>query len=280
MDKPIVVGTDGSPPANKASQWAADEAARLGRPLIIVHVVENWIYGVPLYPVPGILESLTESGHHILRRAREQTLAHHAHLPVEARLVHDNGAAAGLAEHGKNAYELVLGHRGRGGFTGMLLGSTGLKLAGHLAGPVVIVRGEADAEAGVIVVGLDLRHDPVPALEYAFTAADARGARLHAIHAWQPTPGGTDFDREAAQTAYHDHLAAALAPWRTRYPDIKTVEDVVIEHPADALIGASAHADLVVIGRRPASGPHFGSVGHGAIHHAHCPVAVVRPAKS
>jgi nucleotide-binding universal stress UspA family protein len=75
-------------------------------------------------------------------------------------------------------------------------------------------------------------------------------------------------------------VGKAVEPWRERYPDVEVVEEVLREHPVRALAEASAHADLIIVGSKRRSGldlMHLGSVGHGLVHHAHCPVAVVQP---
>ncbi|WP_067461215.1 universal stress protein [Actinomadura macra] len=272
----IIVGTDGSGQSDRAIAWAADEAARNGGSLRVLHVVEPAPHGVEY--AAGAPGSLAESWNPLLRGARDLASRRHPELRVETMLVHARNVAEGLRQYADDAAQVVIGHRGRGGFTELLLGSTGLRLAGHCPGAVVVVRGRDDGAAGEIVVGLDLAEDPGPALRYAFAAADAREARLRVLHAWRPAMLAVEVgvDLTSACDTFRGHLAAALAPWRSRHPDVKAVEDVVIGHPVEALVSASANADLVVVGSRGRAVP-LGSVSHGAIHHARCPVAVVRP---
>jgi nucleotide-binding universal stress UspA family protein len=193
-------------------------------------------------------------------------------------LVHERNVPAGLRQYAGDAAEVVIGYRGRGGFAGLLLGSTGLRLAGRYPGPVIVVRDRSGDAAGEIVAGLDLTGDPGPVLDHAFAAAAARGARLRALHAWHPAPLAVEsgVDLQITANTLREQLAAALAPWRSRHPDAKVAEDVVIGHPVETLALASAGAGLVVVGSRGRSFP-LGSVSHGVIHHARCPVAVVRP---
>ncbi|WP_327049418.1 universal stress protein [Microbispora sp. NBC_01189] len=57
-------------------------------------------------------------------------------------------------------------------------------------------------------------------------------------------------------------------------------EESVYGHPVDALIQASRTADLLVVGSRgrgALGSAMLGSVSRGVLHHADCPVAVVRP---
>lgn len=269
----VLVGTDGSAHSDRAIGWAADEAARRGRELHILHVLETPTKTAP-GDTGGDAASLVDAWNPVLRAGRDAALRRHPRLKVETMLVHDRTVAGGLRHYTGEAAEVVVGHRGRGGFASLLLGSTGLHLAGHHPGPVVIVRGHSDTPIGEVVVGLDLAEDPGPALDHAFAAAAARGARLRVLHAWRPAANAAGSD-PAANSRY-DRLAALLAPWRERDPDLKVVEDVVIGHPVQTLAQASAEADLVVVGSRGRSFP-LGSVGHGVVHHAHCPVAVVRP---
>ncbi|MEV3924208.1 universal stress protein [Actinomadura coerulea] len=273
----ILVGTDGSAHSDRAIGWAADEAARLGKELHILHVLETPTKTAP-GDTGGDAASLVDAWNPVLRAGRDAALRRHPRLKVEAMLVHDRTVAGGLRHYSGEAAEVVVGHRGRGGFASLLLGSTGLHLAGHHPGPVVIVRGHSDTPIGEVVVGLDLAEDPAPALDHAFAAAAARGARLRVLHAWRPAANaaGSGADADLAANGRYDRLAALLAPRRERDPDLKVVEDVVIGHPVQTLAQASAEADLVVVGSRGRSFP-LGSVGHGVIHHAHCPVAVVRP---
>lgn len=280
---PVVVGTDGSPPADRAVVWAVDEAARRRRPLLIVHVIERWVYDVPLFPPPGMRESISERGLALLTDAKALARERRPEVEVTAELAQENTARA-LCDRCEKGFEVVLGHRGLGGFTSLLLGSTGLRVADSAPGPVVIVRGDNVTTYGDVVVGLDLSEGSNMVLDYAFDAAAVRSARLRVLHAWQlSTPiiaAEYAFDLTAIDQDTRCNLAQELAPWRKRHPDVEIIEDVVRDHPVSALVDVSGRADLVVVGSRGRSGLgsiRLGSVGHGVIHHAHSSVAIVRP---
>ena len=68
-------------------------------------------------------------------------------------------------------------------------------------------------------------------------------------------------------------------PWRERYPEVDVVEKTARGNAAAVLIGESAGAELLVVGshgRGGFGGLLLGSVSHAVLHHARCPVAVVR----
>ena len=280
MIQPIVVGTDGSFRADLAVEWAADEASLRRRPLHIVYAAERWDYDVPFHAAPGMCESLTETGANILAQAAERAAKIRPGLLVTTELIFDTPARA-LRSLGRRADEIVVGHRGVGGFTGMLLGSTGLRVAGHVPIPVVVVRGEMCERRGEVLAGVDLRHDTADVLGYAFEAAALRGAWVRVVHAWQtPSAPLTGSVQETAAVIL-ERLADAVAPWRAEFPDVGVVEQTPRGHPVGELSGRSSRAVLLVVGSHALTGGQhgfvLGPVGHGVIHHADCPVAVVRP---
>jgi nucleotide-binding universal stress UspA family protein len=278
MIQPIVVGTDGSSRADLAVEWAADEAALRRLPLRVVHAAERWEEDTPFHAAPGMCESLTETGESILAEAAERAAKAHPHLPVTTELVFDAPDRA-LCSYGRRADEIIVGHRGLGGFAGMLLGSTGLSVAGQVPAPVVVVRGGVCERRGEILVGVDLTEGTADVLRYAFEAAALRGAWVRVVHAWQlPATLRTASVRETACVT-QEKLTDAVAPWRSRFPGVGVVEQTPCGHPVGELAGRSSRAALLVIGSpapdgRP--GLRLGPTGHGMIHHADCPVAVVR----
>ncbi|MFB9833228.1 universal stress protein [Actinoallomurus acaciae] len=275
MIQPIVVGTDGSSRADLAVEWAADEATLRRRPLHIVHAAERWDHDMPLYTTPGTCESLTETGERVLAEAVERAAKTRPGLPVTSELVFDAPVRA-LRSQGRRAGEIVVGHRGLGGFAGMLLGSTGLRLAAHVPVPTIVVRGEPRERRHEVLAGVDLSESSEEVFRYAFEAAALRDAWVRVVHAWQVPAILPAVSVCEAEAVTRDRLDDALAPWRARYPDVGVVEQTPRGHPVGALAACSSRAALLVIGpgRRDT---RLGSVAHGVIHHADCPVAVVGP---
>lgn len=278
---PIVVGTDGSPAAGQAVAWAADEAALRKRPLLILHAVQTWGMGTAVtVGSVDLLTSLESAGRVILEDAERTARRRRPELEVHTELVVGSPEQV-LRGQAEAAFEIVVGSRGVGGFVGLLLGSTGLLVAGHIPGPVVIVRGEAEPSRGEVVVGIDPTVENQAVLEYALEAASLRKARLRAVHGWRPPVRAFDgLDVERTEESLRQSVEQAVVPLRERYPDVEVTVGIVRDHPVHALTLASQQADLVVVGshdRRGLRALRLGSVSHGIIHHAHCPVAIVRP---
>ncbi|GAA3277057.1 universal stress protein [Dactylosporangium vinaceum] len=289
-DPTVVVGVDGSPSSLAAVAWAAADAARRRCRLEVVHA---YIWPTVYAPVPGPVLSPYEDG---VREAAERALtdaAEHARTVSPGLAVRTDlrlqGPSAALVEASRHAVTVVVGNRGHGGFTSLLLGSVGAALAAHAACPVVIVRHDVrplSAEAGRVLVGVDGSHDAELALRFAFEQASYRGVGLTAALAYQwpassgpgdmlPLPYDQDDLREDEQRA----LAESMAGWAGRYPDVDVRHTPVQGRPAAVLTALSAGAELLVVGSRGRggfTGLLLGSVSQAAIRHAACPVAVVR----
>ncbi|GAA1898222.1 universal stress protein [Actinomadura bangladeshensis] len=280
MSAPIVVGTDGSGIAERAVDWAAADAARRHRPLHIVHAAQIWPYQVRRFTPPAESESVSRAGRAVLVESEKRVRTHWPGLRVTTAL-QVNAAPDALRDESEHAFELVVGQRGRGGFAGLLLGSVSLRVAGHSAVPVVVVRGAAGTGRGEVAVGYDIEDEAGDALEYAFDAAAVRGARLRVVHAWQISAGlaesGYSIDEDRMNDERRGRIIADYAPLHERYPLVEVVNEVLVGHPVSILSGVSRAVDLLVVGasRHRRGVPRLGSVGHGVIHHAECPVAVV-----
>lgn len=277
MNDVIVVGTDGSPGADAAVAWAATDAARKGLRLEFVHVIERGTYDLPRYPIPWLLKTLGEAAEAMLEEKSEMVRARWPGLEVTTK-VKTGSAVAELRAQAESATELVVGSRGRGGFAGALLGSVSLGAAGHAHGTVVVVRPTA-AERGQIVAGLDATESSEPALAHAFAEASLRRAALRAVYAYAVPLHTLSLDLERLRRAQYEFVRDRLAPWRAKHPEVNVIEDITSVHPVAALSEASKDADLVVVGNRghgSMASAVLGSVSHGVLHHAHCPVALVR----
>ncbi|MBX6355213.1 MAG: universal stress protein [Micromonosporaceae bacterium] len=282
MSRPVVVGVDGSASALGAVRLAVREAAYRRLPLRVVHAFIWPLMRVPLGPSPiGPPEGgLRREADRIVAEAVREAARQDAGVAVTGAVV--TGAPAPvLVEESRQAAMVVLGTRGLGGFTGLLVGSVAVQVSAHAACPVLVSR-HADGP-GPVVVGVDGSPASGLAVDLAMAEASFRGATLLAVHAWaRPAPirpgDVPPPERDGAEAT--QVLAEAVAGRRDRYPDLKVDLRVVRGHPGHALITASAGAQLVVVGTRGRGGLAgllLGSVSHAVLHHAGCPVMLVRP---
>ncbi len=87
------------------------------------------------------------------------------------------------------------------------------------------------------------------------------------------------FDPDVVHEEETRLLAELLAGWSEKYPDVQVTRQVAGARASDALLVASGRAQLLVVGARGVGGFRgllFGSVSQAMLHHARCPVAVVR----
>ncbi|GAA4566737.1 universal stress protein [Micromonospora coerulea] len=281
----VVVGVDGSEPALRAVRLAAAEAARRHRPLRVVH---GFIW--PLLRVPA--SQLAEGPSGGLRRQAEELVAKAVAaaeaaapgLRVSGEII-DGEAAAVLVGESPTATMIVLGDRGLGGFASLVIGSVAIQVASYAQCPVLVARGE-DRTAGPVVVGVDGSVLSRAAVEFAMAEAALRGARLHAVHAYtHPVSGGPGdmqplvYEENQLRGEEDRVLAESLTGLTERYPEVPVTRAAVHGRPVAALTDAARDAQLLVVGsqgRGELSGLLLGSVSQGVMHHAGCPVAVVR----
>ncbi len=285
LHRPVVVGVDGSASSLAAIDLAVREATLRRRPLCLVHAF-IWPYlHVPLGPSPyGPPEGgLRHQAERILADAYTRAHTTGPNLDIHGELV--TGEAAAVLLHSSRTAELiVVGDRGLGGFTGLLIGSVAVQLAAHATCPVLVARGTADPAAAVLL-GADGSPANDPAVGFAFEEAALRGVPLIALHAWHhpvsTRPGDMlplVYDPAEIEAEETRLLAEALAGWHDKYPDLTVHRELAHTSTRKALIQATQRAQLVVVGTRGRggfTGLLLGSVSQAVLHHAACPVAVV-----
>ncbi|MEO6083333.1 MAG: universal stress protein [Umezawaea sp.] len=284
---PVVVGVDGSATALDAVAWAADDCARHHLPLRLVHCYTFPTGGYPELIVDGqgFAAALEERGRQWLEEAEVAAHTCAPDVTVETRLLL-TPTIPQLIEESKHARAVVLGSRGLGGFTGILIGSTAVALAAHGHCPTAVVRGTTTVD-GPVVVGVDGSTASEAAIAFAFDAASVREAPLTAVLSWTDALVDSalqatrftmaELKDEESQTRL---LAERLAGWQEKYPDVTVDQVVVRDRPAPALLRLAENARLLVVGSRGRggfTGMILGSTSQALVHHAPCPVAVVRP---
>ncbi|HVX22153.1 MAG TPA: universal stress protein [Acidimicrobiales bacterium] len=283
----IVVGTDGSDGAAQAVEWAALRAARTGS---VLEVHTAYGSGYVFVSPTEVQEAMARLGQQAVAHVREI-----APSVVATAVGHEGPPVESLVEASSDADLLVVGSRGLGGFTGLVLGSVGHKCALHARCPVVVVR-EPDGRAaalpgpvgssgagGRLVVGVDGSPSSDAALEWAFGEAELTGDRVVAVTCWEwpnsfawgmPVPAGFSMADDAATI-----VEQALDPVRKAHPSVAVESKVVHGHPAPTLVSESEEARMVLVGNRGHGefvGSLLGSVSEHCVSHAHCPVLVMR----
>jgi nucleotide-binding universal stress UspA family protein len=136
----IVVGIDGSENSLTALRWAVEEARAHGASL---EVLTTWeVTPATTIPAFGVNEPATEVleelGRGLQQTLLDEGLGADSGLDVHAS-VHQGHAARVLLDAGEQADLVVVGSRGRGGFTGLVLGSVSQHVVSHASCPVVVV---------------------------------------------------------------------------------------------------------------------------------------------
>jgi nucleotide-binding universal stress UspA family protein len=272
----IVVGYDGSPDADAAATWAGRMARLRGEPVVVTIVVDpmesprraNWP------------ESWWEE---IEGHARETLAGVDAtDVTIERRL---GPIVTTLVAISSDASMLVLGSRGHGRVGEALLGSVSQTAARHAQCPVVVVRKAHEDDERRIVVGVDDSEPSRRAVEFASRQGAATGDTVVLCRAWKPRTmpidqhGDVPASMSRTLLEEEEALQKSVAEARTRHPEIEIEGEFIAEGAGQALLDASHTATMVVVGSRGHNAlaeTVLGSVSHHVLHHAHCPVAVVR----
>ena len=178
----IVVGVDASPGALRALGWAADEARLRLATLQVVHAYHAQALAAPLYfpsqeglpgramaaggrpPEEEVAESFEERAqfHDAVRRQAEDLLDGLLEqvgeavdgIDVQRSVVEDRNPAQALVELSADADLLVVGSRGRGGFSSLLLGSVSHAAVLHALCPVVVIPSGAEDRKAAAPAGV------------------------------------------------------------------------------------------------------------------------------
>lgn len=295
VDGAVVAGIDGSASAVRAAVWAGAEAVRRERPLRLVQV-----YALPQVTAPvaagtheQVRGGLAARAEGWLAAARDAVLAGHAGLDVTTA-AREWSPVTALVQESRHAELVVLGSRGLGGFTGLLVGSTAVAVAAHAHCPIVVVRGRTPHDAppgtGPVLVGADGSPDSEAAIAFACEEARLRGTGLVALHTWSDVlaegmlrPHPLQEDPVEIAATERAKLAEQVVGWQRKYPDVAIELEVIRGRPVRTLLERGEHAQLIVVGCRGRggfTGMLLGSTSQALIAHSPCPVAVVRPQRT
>ncbi|MET0703254.1 MAG: universal stress protein [Mycobacterium sp.] len=283
--RPVVVGIDGSDAALGAAKWAADYAVQISASLVLLHAVAkldwHFLADAPTTPDDG------DAADTVLGAARAEVLVAHPDLDVQTTAVKKSVTAA-LHEASETAQLLVVG---TGTESGHILGGHVVRIAHRAACPVLAWREPVAHRTGKplpVVVGIDESPDSSRALAVAFDIAHALHAPLTVVHMWEIgaavglgySQGLMDWQLlDLLQTQQRERMDLLVGPFAKKYPNAHVTEIFRDVSPAKGLRELSGDAQLVVVGSHGSgrvAESTLGSVSQNVLHHAECPVLVVR----
>ena len=272
-ERQIVAGYDGSPESGQALDWAVGEARLHEAVLTVCHA---WVPGAA-GPDSGASRAAQRSGERLLADAMHRAQAGLGCAQVRPLLAAGPPARV-LCELSNGSAMLVVGSRGRDRLPHALLGQVSLQVAAYADGPVTVVRGHwpqiPGKPAAPVVVGADGSEPAQAAVAFAFEEAARRAAPLHAVCALADTAGVLGAARQVEAD-----FDQALAKYEPDYPQVTVRRMVRQGAPRGALLEATRGAQLLVVGARGRGDlpeMRLGSVSLAVLHHAPCPVSIIR----
>lgn len=292
----VVVGVDGSAPAEAALRWAATEASRRGLPLHIIAAQEQMAAMISIdTPLTWVGTELAAFGDCEQQRAWALPIVAEVAPDLAPTMACPLGRAAGhLVEASDQASVVVVGNRGLGRLSATMMGTVSLQTATHARCPVVVLR-EGFAPAPTdrprrAVVGFDGSDDSRAAIRFALDHVGPDGSVTIIVAWWLEVVDGVVVTTPDSPQWHHvtsrlqgkidDAVREALG----EAGDPRVRGEVVRGHAAQVLINASADADLLVVGTRGRggfAGLLLGSVSQQVLTAGPCPIAVLshRPSR-
>ncbi|WKD60185.1 Universal stress protein [Corynebacterium ciconiae DSM 44920] len=289
----IVAAVDGSEASKTAVRWAANTAMKRGEPLRLAasYAMPQFLYAEGMVPPQELFDDLQKETLEKIEEAR--AIAHEVAPDIKiGHTIAEGSPIDMLLDMSKDVTMIVMGSRGLGGLSGMVMGSVSAAVVSHAVSPVVVVREDSQVldstKYGPVVVGVDGSGVSEKATAYAFAEADARGAELNAVHTWMDMQVQTSLAGLAAaqqqwasvEREQEEMLDERLAPFIERYPNVKVNKIVTRDRPVRALVDAAEGAQLLVVGshgRGGFKGMLLGSTSRALLQSSPCPMMVVRP---
>ncbi|MDN6124417.1 MAG: universal stress protein [Brevibacterium sp.] len=316
MSHTIIVGVDGSANSQCALQWAIRHA----------QLTASEIRLVAAYTVPGVNMSQADIVYPadydtVIKRSVQQLVDDSAKTVTDASVpvstvVFPGDASGVLVDNSKNADLAVIGARGRGGFTGRLLGSVALAKPAHAHSPPVVnpstwpapplpekplpndlpVRSSAAKTAiaesggrrpdftGEVVAAIDPFETDGPVLRAAAVQARIYGLPLHlvgitAAHVLSPEWMPSETHLEKMYDEAVTSREEAVESLKEEFPEVEVRWSIFDAPATEVLISATYTADLLMLGSRGRGGfvsTILGSTSQAVLSHAVCPTRVVR----
>ncbi|MGD7003504.1 universal stress protein [Corynebacterium halotolerans] len=289
----VVVAVDGSVASQVAVRWAANTANKRGIPLRLAssYTMPQFLYAEGMVPPQELFDDLQAETMEKVEEAR--SIAHE--VAPELKIGHtiaEGSPIDMLLDMSRDVTMIVMGSRGLGGLSGMVMGSVSAAVVSHASCPVVVVRDDnpvnEDTKYGPVVVGVDGSEVSQRATEFAFAEAEARGCELIAVHTWmdmqvQASLAGLSAAQqqwEEVEREQSELLSERLQPLIEQHSNVPVKKVITRDRPVRALVEQSEGAQLLIVGshgRGGFRGMLLGSTSRALLQSAPCPMMVVRP---
>ena len=240
MNKPIVVGINGSAGSEAALTWALERAARDKLPVTIIHAVDDrWIS-----PDFQYHELIRQAGMDLLQKAQASAAEQVPDVTVDIQLRHGSGGSV-LREVSKEASMVVVGEHDKHWMDGGPLTDRALQIVSASEIPAAVIPLTRGAGAAGVVVGVDGSEESLQAVDFAAAEADKGGDELTVVLAFRrparwvenqlPKSGLAESILEEDRIV----LAESVAGLGDKYPDLVVHQRLETDtEPAKALVDA------------------------------------------
>lgn len=284
----IVVGLDGSEHAQRALDWAAEQASFEGRRLTLMcagveisTMYEGWIAQAAMSSLE-LRRELEEASRQLIEEATARVTERFPELTVESRIVSTDPRNA-LIDASEVASLIVVGSRGRGPVRSTLVGSVSAAIARSSTCPVVVCRPHPENTGRGVVVGADGSAASLPVIEFAFRQASLRGLPLTVMHCLWDVQGAIygviPRDPEDAKLM----LSESVAGLGEEFPDVVVTLELATGLVTDTFAEIARQVDLLVVGRHQyglLSRIVYGSLSIAILERSETTVALVPEADS
>lgn len=288
-EQAVIAGVDGSETALGGVRWAAEFASGQGLPLRLVHAVPRLEWHFAGVELPDGPDRGSAGADAALAAAHDAVRSAHPELAVSAEAVRGSVAET-LVAAAESARLLVIGS---GATDHRTLGGHVIRITHRVQCPVTVWRNPVARRTGKplpVVVGVDDSDESARALAEAFEIARGLRAPLTVVHMWEITAavgmgdlgGQSDMDwqlLDLLQSRQRQRMDELVEPLAAKYPNAHVTKVFQDIGPAKGLAALSREAQLVVVGshgRGRVATAVLGSVSQNLIHHAECPVLLVR----
>jgi nucleotide-binding universal stress UspA family protein len=281
MNKPIVVGINGSAGSESALTWALERAARDKLPVTVIHAVDDrW-----MSPDFQYHELIRQAGMELLQKVQASAAEQAPDVKVDIQLRHGSGGSV-LREVSKEASMVVVGEHDKHWMDGGPLTDRALQIVSASEIPAAVIPLKRSAADHGVVVGVDGSEESLQAVDFAAAEADRGGDELTVVLAFHrparwvenqlPKSGLAESILEEDRIV----LAESVAGLGDKYPDLVVHQQLETDtEPAKALVEAGKKSRLLVIGSRGRGGftrMVLGSTAHAVLVNLPCPTIVTR----